>query len=146
MSGRYASYWNAFFFISKLRRHTFTHLLRRRRGARRSRYLNSVPISQMKIIITRMHSSRMRTVRCSGRLSCHARPPCHAHPVPCMPPLPRMPPAMHAPLPCMPPATQAPCHACSHHAHPLPCMPPPCMPPPAMPPTQHTPRHARPLQ
>ena len=38
----------------------------------------------------RMYSSRMRTVRCSGRLSCHACPP----------------------LPCMPPATHV------HHAHP----------------------------
>ena len=43
-----------------------------------------------------MHSSRMRTVHCSGCLSCHA-----------------------CPLPCMPPAMHAPCHAC-----PLPCMPP----------------------
>ena len=39
---------------------------------------------------TRMHSSRMRTVRCSGRLSCHAHPP-----------------AMHAPL----------CHACPFTMH-----------------------------
>ena len=34
-----------------------------------------------------MHSSRMRTIRCSGRLSCHT------HPLPCMPPC-------HAHLPC----------------------------------------------
>ena len=46
---------------------------------------------------TRMHSSRMCTIRCSGHLSCHACPPathapCHTCPLPCMPP------TMHAPL------------------------------------------------
>ena len=41
---------------------------------------------------TRMHSCRMRTVRCSGHLSCHT-----------------------CPLPCTPPAMHAPHHAC------LPC-------------------------
>ena len=30
---------------------------------------------------TRMHSSRMRSVRCSGRLSCHTPPPCMPPPV-----------------------------------------------------------------
>ena len=67
-------------------------------------------------LATRMHSSRMPTVRCSGRLFCYAHPPathtwvtppfamhaafCHACP----------PFAMHAPLsPCMPPC----------HTHPL---------------------------
>ena len=46
---------------------------------------------------TRMHSSRMRTARCSGRLSCHT----------CPPPLsPRMLPSPH-----MPPTL---CHACPH--------------------------------
>ena len=41
---------------------------------------------------TKMHFSRMRTVRCSGRISCHARPPpSHAHPPPPrMPPTPRL--------------------------------------------------------
>ena len=35
-----------------------------------------------------MHSSRMRTARCSGHLSCHARPPpCHARPPPAHMPL-----------------------------------------------------------
>ena len=42
-----------------------------------------------------MHSSRMRTVRCSGRLSCHAHPhACHPTHMPshhACPPLPRMP-------------------------------------------------------
>ena len=39
---------------------------------------------------TRMHSSRMHTACCSGRISCHACPPamyaptCHACPLPCM--------------------------------------------------------------
>ena len=65
--------------------------------------------------ITRMHSSVMRTARCSGRLSCHACLPPHTHP------------AIHAPLPppCMSPTIQAPLamHA-PCHAHPLPCMPP----------------------
>ena len=71
----------------------------------------------------RMHSSRMRTARFSGRLSCHACPT----PLPCTP-------SYHAcPLPCTPS-----CHACppchTHHAHPaathapyahlLPCMSP----------------------
>ena len=63
------------------------------------------------IFNTRMHSSRMRTFRCSGRLSCHAHPPpstTHALP-PCMSPtmhapLPRMP----SPVPCMPPAMPTP--------------------------------------
>ena len=90
-----------------------------------------------------MHSCRMHTVRCSGRLSCHAHPlplqhtpPVMHAPLPCMPlpctapyhpwpPAMHMLPAIHAPLPHMPPATHSPCHACS-----LPCMPlpPPCMP------------------
>ena len=43
-------------------------------------------------VITRMHSSRMHTICCSGLLSCHACPPC-------------TPPAMHTTLPCM-----LPCH------------------------------------
>ena len=80
------------------------------------------------IKVTRMHSSRMHTVRCSGRLSCHAAPHCHAyppathaptmHPPPCMPP-PCSPPATHAPpppcmatLPCMLPLAMHPPHAC----------------------------------
>ena len=52
------------------------------------------------LIETRMHSSRMRTVHCSGCLSCHscplhhACPSCHTHP-----------------LSCMPPPTHTPCHA-----------------------------------
>ena len=58
--------------------------------------------------VTRMHSNRMRTLRCSGRLSWHAHTG-HARPPPCMPPLPCTPPAMHDPPP---PATHTPCHAC----------------------------------
>ena len=57
-----------------------------------------------------MHSSRMRNVRCSGRLSCHACPlPCmplpHMASSLCMPPpLPHMPPLPHtSPLPYTPP-------------------------------------------
>ena len=96
-----------------------------------------------------MHSSRMRTARCSGRLSCHAGPlpPCHAclPPPPCISPCHACPPAMHTllpctpychahPLPCMPschtcpPTTHAPCHAHPHHTHILchACPPPPC--------------------
>ena len=76
---------------------------------------------------TRMHSSRMRTVRWSGSLSCHARPPPPTTHAPCHVYLPsHMPPAVHASpcnacrLPCMPH-----CHLC-----PLPCMhattPSPC--------------------
>ena len=42
---------------------------------------------------TRIHSSRMRTVCCSGRLSCHACPPLPRMPPPCH----ACPPAMHAP-------------------------------------------------
>ena len=79
----------------------------------------------------RMHSSRMRTIRSSGRLSYNVHPP------PCMPP------AMYAPLPCMPHAMHAPAmHAA--HACPSPCMPTPCMPPtlPCMPPHQACPCHA----
>ena len=71
-----------------------------------------------------MHSSRMRTVRCSGNLSCHV----------CMPPpamhvtstLPHKPPAMHTPLPHIPPATHVTCLPCMapRNTHPLSCMPP----------------------
>ena len=72
---------------------------------------------------TRMHSSRTRTVRCSGHFSSHGRTPAavaispamDARPLPCMPPLPCTPSAMHASLPCTPPATHAP--------HPPSCMP-----------------------
>ena len=67
-------------------------------------------LTPSKLLFTRMHSSRMRTVRCSCHLSCHAYHP----------PLSHMPIAMHAPL----------CHARPHHACPLPHMPPlPCMSP-----------------
>ena len=63
--------------------------------------------------LTRMHSSRMCTVRCSGHLSYHP------HPLQCMPPathtplchacpLPHMSPATHAPLLLIPPAMHAP--------------------------------------
>ena len=74
-----------------------------------------------------MHSSRMRTVRCSGRLSCHACPLPATHAptamhvsLPCMTP-PHTPPATYAPLPCIPP-----CHTCPPPPHmpPLPCSPP----------------------
>ena len=46
---------------------------------------------------TRMFSSRMRTVRCSGHLSYHAHPP-----------------AMHAPHHHTCPPLHTPCHACPH--------------------------------
>ena len=74
----------------------------------------------------RMHSSRIHTVRCSGRLSCHAHPlamhtpSCHAHPPPAMHAPAIHAPTMHAPCHTHPPAMHAP-----HHAHPLPCTPPP---------------------
>ena len=66
-----------------------------------------------KSIKTRMHSSRMRTVRCSGRLSCHV------HPLPHMSPPPF---AMYTafsmhPLPCMPSATHT-----LYHAYPPPIL------------------------
>ena len=93
-----------------------------------------------------MHSSRMRTVRCSGRLSCHARP-YHA----CPPSLPHTLPTMHASLPCMLHpyhACHLPTHACPCHTCPLPCMLPPpilCAPLPCMAPTTHAPHHTHPL-
>ena len=85
-----------------------------------------------------MHSSRMRDVRCSGRLSCHACP------LPCMP-LPHMASSLCMPLlchTCLLCHTHPLHHACPpHHAHlramytsPLPHTPPamhtslPCMP------------------
>ena len=87
-----------------------------------------------KSIKTRMHSSRMRTIRCSGRLSCHVHPPatrppplCHVHP------LLHAPPAMHAlchahPLPCIPPPHSDESMVCFHKwflcTPSLPCMPP----------------------
>ena len=75
---------------------------------------------------TRMHSSRMRTVRCSGRLSCHACPLPATHAptamhvsLPCMTP-PHTPPATYAPLPCIPPLPHMPPppHMPPCHAHP----------------------------
>ena len=56
-----------------------------------------------------MHSSRVRTVRCSGRLSCHTCtrpchvcPTCHTHSLPCMPP------ATHSPYYACPPTPYTP--------------------------------------
>ena len=99
-----------------------------------------------------MHSSRMHTVRCSGRISYHTP---HTCPLPCTPPVMHTPchacphmhaphhafPPLHTPLPCMPPATHAPNHTCPHHAHPLPHMPPTMHAPHAM----HAPCQACPL-
>ena len=108
--------------------------------------------------LTRMHSSRMRTVRCSGHLSRHACPPA-MHTLPAMhasfamhtpfttyvPPLPHMPPfTTHVPLlPHIPPfTTHVPLlphmpsfdtHAPLHHTCPPFAMhapPSPCTPPP----------------
>ena len=88
-----------------------------------------------------MHSSRMRTIHCSGRLSCHTCPlptthtHCHAHPLPHMPacqthaachahvPYHTCHPAIHACLPHMPPAMHM---SPTTHA-PLPCMLPPLL-------------------
>ena len=80
-----------------------------------------------------MHSSRMRTVHCIGRLSCHACPlprmsplPCTAFPLPHTPchacPLPCTHPHYAFSLPLTPPATQAP--PLPPHM-PLPCTPSP---------------------
>ena len=100
---------------------------------------------------TRMHSSRMRTIRSSGRLSynvhrphmhapCHVCPPCHACPMLCMPP------AMHAPHHACPyHACPPPCHACpppTRHAPAMQACPPLCMP---APPTMHAPVMHAPL-
>ena len=99
----------------------------------------------IKLELTRMHSSRMRTTR-SLTISCSI---CHAHPPAMHAPFHAChPPATHAPLPCTSPCHAwcpchtHPCHACppaTHappatyapcHTHPPPCMPPlPCMPP-----------------
>ena len=99
---------------------------------------------------TRIHSSRMHTIRCSGRLSCYAHPRCHAHPLPCMPPVSCMHPfamhapfTMHVPLLCMPLSPHMPpfaMHAPLWHA----CSPSPHIPPfathaPFMPPSAQTP-------
>ena len=52
-----------------------------------------------------MHSSRMRTIHCSGHLSCYACPlTTPPPPLPCMPPCHARPP----PLPCTSPATHVP--------------------------------------
>ena len=93
-----------------------------------------------------MHSSRMRTFRCSGHLSCHACPPATHTPLPCMPPHacppPCMPPTMHAPCHA-PPAMHASCHACLLTTH-TPCYACPlqCMPPAMQTPTMHAPCNA----
>ena len=82
-----------------------------------------------------MHSSKMRTIHCSGHLSCHACPPPATHATS----------AMHAPLCTM----HTHCHVCPppHHACPLPHMPlchacplPSCTPPcHTCPPAMHNP-------
>ena len=112
--------------------------------------------------ITRMHSSRVLTARCSGRLRPHTPPlPCtpptmhaphHACPLQCTPPARHAnlamhaphhactPPTTHAPLPpCTSPMTRTPCNAHPHHTCPLQCIPP-IMRTSAM----HTPCHACP--
>ena len=65
-------------------------------------------IGALNLPLTRVHSSRMRTVCCNGRLSCLTCPP-----------QPHTPPPMHVP------STHAPCHAPpAMHApamHALPC-------------------------
>ena len=94
-------------------------------------------------IVTRMHSSRMCTIHCSGRLSCHTCPlptthtHCHAHPLPHMP-------ACHTScLPCTcPPSHMPPCHTCLPATH-VPyhtCSPAMHAPPPhcVCPPTCHS--------
>ena len=67
--------------------------------------------------LTRMHSSRMCTVHCSGHLILPRMPP---------PPLPHMPPhATHTPLVMHAPCHDTPYHTCPpRHAHPLPRTPP----------------------
>ena len=115
--------------------------------------------------ITRMHSSRMRTARCSGHLSWHACPchpplamyaPYHTHSPLHMPPCHTPPamhtPTMHTPSTYVPHVTHTPCHACPPAMHtPQPC--PPChacpllCTPPAMhalPLAMHAPGHACP--
>ena len=90
-----------------------------------------------------MHSSRTRTVRCSGHLSCHACPLCHAHPLAmyapsithalCHVPLPAThTPSIYAPLSCTPP-----CHACPPLLHMPSAMHAPCHTP--LPPRIHAP-------
>ena len=83
--------------------------------------------SDIDLILTRMHSSGMRTTR--SLTVCHACPLSHH----ACPPLPHTP-ATHAP-PCTPPAMHAPCHTC-----------PPAMHAPwhACPPATHTPCQAMP--
>ena len=67
---------------------------------------------------TRIHSSRMRTVRCSSSLLPRT-PPCHSCPLRCMPPTTHAPPQDACPLPCVPP-----CHTHPPTMHtPLPHMP-----------------------
>ena len=68
-----------------------------------------------------MHSSRVGTVRCSGRLSCHARLTPLPSPMHATNALPAMhDPAMHIPMACMPPTM----HPLPHTHAPLPCIPP----------------------
>ena len=104
----------------------------------RDRFFDTTCSSSKFIIKTRMHSSRMRTVRSSGRLSCHACPPCHAYP-----------PAMHTPYHA-PPTMHAPCHVYPLiHTHPCHVCPLPCMPPlPHMPLAKYAPPaiHANPIK
>ena len=77
--------------------------------------------------ISRMHSSRMRTIHCSGHLSSHASPPTMHAPCHTCPPPPHTPYCHACPPPCMPPFTvHAPFAAV--HTLLLPCTPPsPCM-------------------
>ena len=68
-----------------------------------------------------MHSSRMHTVHCSGRLSCQACPPaCHMWPPKCTPPS-ACPPTMHATCHACPPPCMSPhiCPLCHTHTNPF---------------------------
>ena len=97
-----------------------------------------------------MHSNRMRTVHCSGRLSCHAHPPPTMHTsLPYMPPCHMCPPCHAHPLPYTPPAMHVSHHACLPcHASPFPCHACPSAthvpPPPHMHPCYKYPHHACP--
>ena len=92
----------------------------------------------------RMHFSRMRTVRCSGRLSCHA----YLSFTSMHTPMPHISPCHACPLPHMPTAMHTSCHACPHHTCPCHTCPLQCIPPPPCTPNNpamHTSCHTRPL-
>ena len=152
MSGRYASYWNAFLF-SFISTGTKTYLSTPTHSFETHVYLHwdRCPCFGFRtyVLVSLLPPAN---IACEGYVfTCvfqslcsqlgggmHAMcAPCHACPTTLHAPYHACPLCHACPLPCMPPTTHAPCHTCPPTTHaPLPHMPPP--------PAMHIPYHACP--